>query len=44
MWTDSYAEGLLIIAIILIGIGIVIGGGLFWGIPWLWHHLTIAWH
>lgn len=36
-------EALITLAVVLIVAGVLIGGALFEGIPWLYHHLSIHW-
>jgi hypothetical protein len=40
----AFAEAIASLMIALILIGVLVGAGLAWVIPWLWHHLSIGWH
>lgn len=44
MYGEAFADAFITLAVIILIIGVLIGGALFEGIPWLFHHLSIHWH
>ena len=40
---DAFATAVLWIAFIAVLIGVILGGVVFEGLPWLYHHLSFSW-
>ena len=43
MYGEAFADAFIAMVIVVLKFGILVGGLLFEGIPWLLHHLSIHW-
>lgn len=43
MYGSGIADAFVGMLLIVLLLGVVIGAGLFLGVPWLFHHLSFSW-